>query len=215
MELEELKSIWKEQKEKELESYKVQIDEIRGLLGRKSQSAISKIKQTLRVKIAITGIVGTFCLVISGLTLFSFLKEAVFFEGFLSMKEEGILYLVLGTCLATISVFNIFSHIRISDFERSSLPIKETIEHVVKIIKGTMNLGMYSDLVVSPVILAFFAYALIYQKNLIDTGFPALIVSLVYIAGLLFSYYMNKWAMQRRFRNDLDRLKRYHEELEH
>ena len=133
---------------------------------------------------------------------------------FLNSSQVAIIYSILGVSLIIISVFNFFNHIRITDFERSSLSIKETISHVIKIIKGAMNLGTYSDLIVSPFVFAVVAFGFFYHEEVFRLDIRSLYVLLVYIGGLAFSYFTNKYAMQRRFGNDLDKLKTYLKDLE-
>jgi hypothetical protein len=212
MELEELKVLWKEEAEKEVSSHRVDVDEVRGVITRKSQSTIADLKRTLKVKVAITGITSLICLAAVVFNLTNTLSES--FGGIMDASQMGIIYSVLGVSLIIISVFNFFNHIRITDFERSSLSIKETIEHVTKIIKGAMNLGTYSDLIVSPFIFAFIAFVFFYREEVFQFDIRTLYVLLVYIAGLTFSYFTNRWGMKRRFGNDLDQLKKYQKELE-
>lgn len=212
MELEELKVLWKQEAEKEVSSHRVNVDEIRGVITRKSQSTIADLKRTLKFKVAVTGLAGLMCL---GMVIFNVTDELS--EGlmsFMSASQVAIIYSILGVSLIIISVFNFFNHVRITDFERSVLPTKETIQHVAKIIKGAMNLGTYSDLIVSPVIFAFVGYVFFYGQEVFQFDVRVLYVLLVYAGGLTFSYFTNRYAMQKRFGNDLDRLKGYLKELE-
>lgn len=212
MELEELKVLWKKETEKEVSSHRVDVDEIRGVITRKSQSTIADLKRKLKIKVAITGITSLICLAVVLFNLTDKLSES--FGDIMDASQMGIIYSVLGVSLIIISVFNFFNHIRITDFERSSLSIKETIEHVTKIIKGAMNLGTYSDLIVSPFVFAFIAFVFFYREEVFQFDIRTLYVLLVYIAGLAFSYLTNRWGMKRRFGNDLDQLKKYQKELE-
>jgi hypothetical protein len=212
MELEELKVLWKEEAEKEVSSHRVGVDEIRGVITRKSQSTIADLKRTLRLKVAVTGFAGVICLVMVVFNVTETLSEGLM--SFLNSSQVAIIYSILGVSLIIISVFNFFNHIRITDFERSSLSIKETISHVIKIIKGAMNLGTYSDLIVSPFVFAVVAFGFFYHEEVFRLDIRSLYVLLVYIGGLAFSYFTNKYAMQRRFGNDLDKLKTYLKDLE-
>jgi hypothetical protein len=212
MELEELKILWKEEADKEISARKVNVDEVRGVITRKSQSTIADLKRKLKFKVTVTGFAGVMCLTTVIFNLTESLSESL--SSFIDTSQMGIIYSVLGVSLIIISVFNFFNHIRITDFERSSLSIKETIEHVTKIIKGAMNLGTYSDLIVSPFVFAFIAFVFFYREEVFQFDIRTLYVLLVYIAGLTFSYFTNRWGMKRRFGNDLDKLKKYKRELE-
>jgi len=214
MELEELKVLWKEEVEKEVSTHKVNVDDVRGAITRKSQSTIADLKRTLLTKVVLTGITGSICIGIGFYSLFGSSEEALLLSDLMTPLQLGIMYTVLGVSLSIISVVNFFNRIRISDFEQSSLPIKETIQHVTKIIKGAMNLGTYSDLIVSPFIFAFVGYIIAFEKQFFDVEYPSLIVAGVYVAGIIFSYFSNRWGMKRRFGDDLNRLKRYLKELE-
>ena len=213
MELEELKIIWQEETEKEALAHQVSMDEVRGVITRKSQSTIAKLKRALKIKVAVTGISSLICLasVVFGLT--EPLSETLSLDQFMGPSQLAIIYTTLGVSLAIISIFNYFNHIRITDFEWSSLPIKETIEHVIKIIRGTMNLGTYSDLIVSPIVFAFVGYVFFYREEAFQLDIRMLYVALIYFAGLIFSYYTNRYAMQKRFGDHLDQLEKYQEEL--
>ena len=212
MELEELKVLWKEETEKEVSSHRVDIDEVRGVITRKSQSVIADIKRTLKIKVGVAGFAGVMCLATVIFNLTESLSEGLM--SFMDSSQVAIIYSILGVSLLIISVFNFFNHVRITDFERSSLSIKETINHVIKIIKGAMNLGTYSDLIVSPFVFAFVGYVFFYREDVFQFDIRTIYVLLVYIAGLTFSYFTNKYAMQRRFGNDLDKLKTYLKDLE-
>ncbi|MEO9887181.1 MAG: hypothetical protein ABJR05_04145 [Balneola sp.] len=212
MELEELKILWKEEAEKEVSAHKVNVDEIRGVITRKSQSTIAAVKKTMKMKVVVTGLTSIICLATVFFGLTDSLSESL--GKFMNATQMAIMYSILGVSLGTISVFNFFNHIRITDFERSVLPTKETIQHVAKIIKGAMSLGTYSDLIVSPFIFAFVGYAYFYREEVFQFDIRVLYVLLVYAGGLAFSYFTNKYAMQKRFGNDLDRLKGYLKELE-
>lgn len=212
MELEELKVLWKQEAEKEVSSHRVNVDEIRGVITRKSQSTIADLKRTLKFKVAVTGLAGLMCLAMVIFNVTEELSEGLM--SFMSASQVAIIYSILGVSLIIISVFNFFNHIRITDFERSVLPTKETIQHVAKIIKGAMNLGTYSDLIVSPVIFAFVGYVFFFGQEVFQFDIRVLYVLLVYAGGLTFSYFTNRYAMQKRFGNDLDRLKGYLKELE-
>ena len=214
MELEELKVLWKEEIKKEVSTLQINIDEVRGVITRKSQSTISDLKRTLLKKVVLTGITGSICLGIGAYNLFGSLDEALILSDFMTPIQVGIMYTTLGVSLAIISVVNFFNRFRISDFERSSLPIKETITHVIKIIKGAMNLGTYSDLIVSPLLFAFIAYLIFYQQDAFELDIRTLYVGFIYAGGLVFSYFTNRLGMKRRFGNDLDQLKKYLKELE-
>lgn len=212
MELEDLKILWKEEAEKEVSAHKVNVDEIRGVITRKSQSTIAAVKKTMKMKVVLTGLTSIICLgtVFFGLT--DSFSESL--GKFMNATQMTILYSILGISLGIISVSNFFNHIRITDFERSVLPTKETIQHVAKIIKGAMNLGTYSDLIVSPFIFGFVGYVLFYREEVFQFDVRAIYVILIYAGGLTFSYFTNKYAMKKRFGNDLDRLKWYLKELE-
>lgn len=212
MELEELKILWKEQAEKEVSSHRVDVDEIRGVITRKSQSTIADLKRTLKFKVAVTGFAGVMCLAMVIFNVTESLSEGLM--SFMNSSQVAIIYSILGVSLIIISVFNFFNHVRITDFERSSLSIKETISHVIKIIKGAMNLGTYSDLIVSPFVFAFVGYIFFYKEEVFQLDIRALYVALIYMAGLAFSYFMNMFAMKRRFGSDLDKLKTYLKDLE-
>jgi hypothetical protein len=213
MELEELKSIWKEETTKEALAHQLSMDELRGVITRKSQSTIATLKRSLRVKVAIAGISGLTCLALVVFGNNESLSEAFSLDQFMSPTQVAMIYAVLGISLVTIAVFNFFNHIRITDFERSSLPIKETIDHVIRIIKSAINLGTYSDLIVSPVVFAFVGYLYFYQQESFQFDIRVLYVSMIYVGGLIFSYFTNRYAMQKRFGNDLNQLKKYQEEL--
>lgn len=211
MELEELKVLWKKETEKEVSSHRVGVDEIRGVITRKSQSTIADLKRTLKFKVAVTGFAGIMCLAMVIFNVTESLSEGLM--SFLNSSQVAIIYSILGVSLVIISVFNFFNHVRITDFEKSSMPIKETIQHVIKIIKGAMNLGTYSDLIVSPFVFAVVAFGFFYHDEAFQFDIRTLYVVLVYLAGLAFSYFSNKYAMQRRFGNDLDKLTTYLKDL--
>tara|TARA_R110002124_G_scaffold256071_1_gene421713 strand:+ start:699 stop:1346 length:648 start_codon:yes stop_codon:yes gene_type:complete len=214
MELEELKALWKEEAEKEVSAHQVNVDEIRGVITRKSQSTISNLKRTIKMKVAITGVASIICIVTVVFNLSDSLSESLGLVRFMNPTQLAIIYTILGVSLAIISIVNFFNHIRITDFERSSLPTKETIQHVAKIIKSAMNLGTYSDLIVSPFIFAFVGYVFFYREEVFQFDIRVLYVLLIYAGGLTFSYFTNKYAMKKRFGNDLNRLKEYLKELE-
>lgn len=214
MELEELKALWKEETKKKVSTLQINIDEVRGVITRKSQSTISDLKRTLLMKVVLTGITGCICLGAGFYSLLSSSEEALFLSDLMTPIQLGIMYSILGISLSIICIVNLFNRIRITDFERSSLPIKETITHVIRIIKGAMDLGTYSDLIVSPFIFAFFAYIIMVEKQAFDMEYPILVVLGVYIVGLVFSYFTNRLGMKRRFGNDLDQLNKYLKELE-
>jgi len=213
MELEELKTLWKKETEKEVSAHQLTMDEVRGVITRKSQSTIAKLKRTLKFKVAITGLSGLFCLVMVISDLTHVLGETMLLDQFMNPNQLTVIYTTLGVSLAIISIFNLLNHIRITDFERSSLPIKETIDHVTKIIKGAKNLGTYSDLIVSPVIFAFVGYVFFYEQEVFQLDIRMMYVAMIYVAGLIFSYFTNRYAMQKRFGDDLDQLKEYQKEL--
>ncbi|MFY0698847.1 MAG: hypothetical protein JXR11_13395 [Balneola sp.] len=211
MELEELKVLWKKEVEKEVSSHRVDVDEIRGVITRKSQSTIADLKRTLKFKVTVTGFAGIMCLAMVIFNVTESLSEGLM--SFMNSSQVAIIYSILGVSLIIISVFNFFNHVRITDFEKSSMPIKETIQHVIKIIKGAKNLGTYSDLIVSPFVFAVVAFGFFYHDEAFQFDIRTLYVVLVYIAGLTFSYFTNKYAMQRRFGNDLDKLTTYLKDL--
>jgi magnesium-transporting ATPase (P-type) len=214
MELEELKTLWKVESEKEVSTHHVNLDEVRGVIARKSQSTITDVKKTMKLKVAVTGITSIICLATVFFGLTESLSENLMLDKFMNTTQMVIMYSILGISLGIIAVFNFFNHIRITDFERSVLPIKETIQHVAKIIKGAMNLGTYSDLIVSPFIFAFVGYVFFYREEVFQFDIRVFYLILVYVGGLAFSYVINKFAMQKRFGDDLDRLKGYLKELE-
>jgi len=212
MELEELKILWKEEAEKEVSAHIVNVDEVRGVITRKSQSVIADLKRKLKFKVVMTGILSLFCFVTVLFDLTEALSDGLM--GFMNSSQVAIIYSILGVSLIIISIFNFFNHVRITDFERSVLPIKETIHHVAKIIKGAMNLGTYSDLIVSPFIFGFVGYVFFFRDEVFQFDIRVLYVLFIYTIGLTFSYFSNKYAMKKRFGNDLDRLKGYLKELE-
>lgn len=214
MELEELKVLWKEDVDKEVSTHKINVDEVRGVITRKSQSTIVDVKKTMKVKVVVTGLTSMICLATVFFGLTDSLSENMMLDKFMNATQMTIMYSTLGISLGIISVFNFFNHIRITDFERSVLPTKETIQHVVKIIKGAMNLGTYSDLIVSPFIFAFVGYVFFYREEVFKFDIRVLYVILIYAGGITFSYFTNKYAMKKRFGNDLNRLKEYLKELE-
>lgn len=214
MELEELKVLWKEETEKEVSAHQVNVDEVRGVITRKSQSTIADLKRTIKVKVVVTGLSSLICLLTVFFDFIGSLSENLGLDRFMNPSQLAIIYSILGVSLAIISIFNFFNHIRITDFERSALATKETIHHVVKIIKGAINLGTYSDLIVSPFVFAFVGYVFFYREEIFQLDIRTLYVALIYAGGLIFSYLMNKFAMQRRFGKDVDRLKEYLKELE-
>ena len=212
MELEELKVLWKEEVEKEVSSHRVDVDRIRGVITRKSQSTIADLKRKLIFKVAMTGILSLFCFATVLFDLTEALSEGLM--GFMNSSQVAIIYSILGVSLIIISVFNFFNHVRITDFERSVLPTKETIQHVAKIIKGAMNLGTYSDLIVSPLIFGFVGYVFFFRDEVFQFDIRLIYVLLIYAGGLTFSYFSNRYAMKKRFGNDLERLKGYLKELD-
>ena len=214
MEFEELKALWKEETEKEVSAHQVNVDEVRGVITRKSQSTIADLKKTIKVKVVVTGLSSLICLLTVFFDFIGSLSENLGLDRFMNPSQLAIMYSILGVSLAIISIFNFFNHVRITDFERSALPTKETIQHVVKIIKGAINLGTYSDLIISPIVFAFIGYVFFYREEIFQFDIRVLYVTLIYAAGLIFSYFTNKFAMQKRFGNDLDRLKEYLKELE-
>lgn len=214
MELDDLKLIWKEEAKQLQASQKVQIDEVRGILTRKSQTTIADIKATMKYKIGMTALTGLICATVAILNGFVIEAGDHILNGLIDKVPSVFVYSLLSVSLLVICLFNFVSYIRISDFEKSSLPIKETLEFVHRIIRSVMKLGTYSDLIVSPFIFGFVAYFAFYGKSGFELDIRLLYVGLIYLGGLALSYFGNRWQMQKRYGDDADRIEGYLEELE-
>lgn len=214
MELEQLKTTWIKTSEDQVTNYQVDREEISWIISKKSNTTISNIKRNMLIKIFLTGFVGIFALSTGCIHLFGFIEEPLYLEKILTVIELGVILFTMGCILIGISITNIRFYRRIKEFESSSDSLSITLNNVNGIIESVMWLGISSDLFVTPLVTGFIAYIRLYNREAFILDSRVFALAAIFFGFGVFSFFMNRWTMHKKFGKHLDKLKSYLKELE-
>lgn len=218
MELELLKTVWEKTTEREVEGYFVSKEEVKQLIGKRSNTTISQIKRKIRNKIFMSGGIGLLLLAFAS---YVFIAEERVFDFFVSFSdpasnlEIGTFYLVFGLVICFISLFNAFSYRKILKIEKRKSDLKSSVKNILAILQNAMRVKIYSDTLIVPcTVLVLVIIDLIRGIGI----FPNATILLLFVLGGIvfatFSYFMAKYSQNKRYGSQISVLEECLEELE-
>lgn len=212
MDLIELKSTWDLLQEDVISNDKVNEERLMTSLHSKSKSEISKIKRGLRVKFVIGSVSILFA---ATLALMSMIKPAFNPLDFIFSSVESAAFLgIMALTLAAMVIFNLRAYAQIESVETSALNLKENLQQFIKAMKKAIAFNIYSDTLITPIIVTWIYYAYAFQDHPFDTDLrTSFLIILPVLTGLL-SYLLGRFMQQLKFGKYLDRLSCYMESLQ-
>lgn len=218
MELEHLKTIWREATQAEIEGYFVSREEVQRLIRKRSNTMISQIKRKIRNKIFMAGGIGLLLLVFAS---YVFIAEEPLFDFFDSFSnsgsnlEAGIFYFVFGLVVCFISAFNAFSYRKILNIEKRKSDLKSSIKNILTIVKNAMKVKIYSDALVVPcTVIALVVIDLVRGIGLFPNVTTLLLFALGAVAFAFFSFQVSKYGQKQRYGKQIQMLEEGLEELQ-
>lgn len=218
MELEQLKTVWKKTTARESEGYFVSDEEVQRLIGKRSNTTISKVKRKIKIKVFMAGGIGLLLLAFAS---YVFIAEDRVFDFFVSFSdtasnlEMGTFYLVFGLVVCFISLFNAFSYRKILKIEKRKSDLKSSIKNILAILQNAIRVKIYSDTLVVPcTVLVLIIIDLIRGIGI----FPNATILLLFVLGAVvfatFSYFLAKYSQNKRYGSQIRALEECLEELE-
>ena len=193
------------------EGYFISEENMRELIRKKSNTAISKVKRQMKQKVRYAGTISILMLTFS---IWAFNREELLFDE-VSNIEAGIFYLIFGSVIAFISLFNLYSFRKVAKIEQYESDLKTSISSVINVLKSAMNAKIFSDTFVMPftvLVLSIVAYI----RGIGAFTNPKLILfSLAVSVGLgILSYFLSKRGQCSRYERQLEALEESLQELE-
>ncbi len=211
MELEHLKSVWERTSGDLGDGYFISEDNMRVLIKKKSNTAISKVKRQMKNKIRYAGSISILMFMFS---VIAFNREELLFDK-ISNIETGIFYLIFGLVVAFISLFNAYSYRKVNQIEEYESDLKTSINSIIKVLNRAMNAKIFSDTFVMPftiIVLVIVAYI----RGIGAFTSPKLILYSLLISIVLgvLSYFFSKRGQCSRYEQQLNTLNESLKELE-
>jgi len=210
MVLEALKTAWNNIEEPS----SVGAIEIKSLIRQRSNTAVAQIKRAMRLKMIMAGISSAIALVITGIQLLPANEQPVVLEKYLSSMEVSVMFAVMGLVMLFIAATNLQAYRQIQQFERSARPLKESIKAVLSLIRRQIRLVIYSDVVFTPLIMGYVAYAQLFKNGTFELDRRVAFLLGIILAAGAFSYFYNRWSLRRKFGAAMTKLKNNITELE-
>jgi hypothetical protein len=218
MELEQLKTVWEKTTERQVEGYFVSKQEVRRLIGKRSNTTISEVKRKIRNKIFMSAGIGLLLLAFAS---YVFIAEERVFDFFVSFAdadsnfEMGTFYLVFGLVICFISLFNAFSYRKILKIEKRKSDLKSSIKNILAIVQNAIRVKIYSDTLVIPgTILVLVIIDVIRGIGI----FPNATILLLFVLGAVvfaaLSFFITKYGQNKRYGSQIRALEACLEELE-
>lgn len=214
MELDDLKAIWKEANVRHESDQLIHAKEIKALIHQKSNTTIAQVKRAMRFKIIMLCFAVTIAFIIGIIHAFPFFDPTFILEAYLSKMEISIMFFVLSLITLGLAISHFGSYKRIVQFEKSASSLKTTIINILDILKRVTKLAIYSDVFVTPLVAGYVVYAILLKEDSFTLGTHLGIVIMTASIMVVFSYFSNKWAMKRKFGNQIKQLKEHLSELE-
>lgn len=218
MEFDQLKTVWEKTTEHDVEGYFVSKQEVRQLIGKRSNTTISQLKRKIRTKVLMAGCVGVLLLIFGSYVLiakepvFDLLKPLIPSQSNLAM---GTFYLVFGLVVSFISVFNAFSYRNILNIEKRKSDLKSSIKNILKIVQKAMRVKIYSDTIVVPAtILVLVIIDIIEDIGIFPNTTSPILFALGAVVFAIFSYLLTKYGQNKRYGSQIRALQTCLEELE-
>jgi hypothetical protein len=214
MELEQMKTIWKTESESHFSNQQIDKQTIGSVMKQQSHNTLAIIKRKMKFKVLKAGAFGLFAIILGFLFLFGVLDEPLSVAEFLTVNETGYILMLMGIVLGVVAVVNHLSYKRIHQFEKSSEPLKQTLNQTVDILLKVMSIGIYSDVIFVPLIAGFASYIWLFQRNGLALDSRLFYLALLTGGIAVLSYMIASRLMQKKHGDNLQRLKGYILELE-
>lgn len=206
MEVNEIKTLWQQTSGDQMEHFWQNEDNIRTLINNKSQSEIAVIKRTMVNKCWISGIVSSMAVVMSLVHLMGLSQKPLVFESYLGIEASGFLFLLMGIVIAGISIFNGLASRRINWEQAAGEPLKYALIRITEIFRLKINLETATDTIFTPLVAGIVSYLVLFGHE--GLAWDIRVLYVVFITALvgIAAYFINRWLMQNRFNENLNRL---------
>ncbi len=208
MELLELQLAWQSWSDQDIQNYRVDETVISQSLTKQSQSEIALIKRAMRIKFFVGGLAA---LTAIGLSLFSWIKPV---ELDFSPVEASALFAVLALSIMIMLSFNYRAFLGLQKVQASSLDLKSSLSQVIRLIRNVMNINVYSDALMTPVLVVWITYANISTRGEFLWNKHGWILAGLALGLFCFSYFFQRYTQQLKFGRYVDRLQSYLDTLE-
>jgi len=211
MELLELQSIWtivqRESTVKVLNPKQVQ-----ETIHRKSKLERNIIRRALRIKLIIGSMVNGLCLLlIVGVVVAP--DQFNTLDYLFSSQETLVLFTSLFLSLSTMLSVNFRAYRKIVRQERSAAPIQQALSGLIRIMRTTMRVNIYSDAIMSPIVFTWMLYAYGAREGAItlEQHWWVLVIFALFLGVITFFY--QRYAQHLKFGRYVQRLQEYVDEL--
>lgn len=147
MEINDLKSVWKKANDREKPGYWVSEEDIRDVIGNKSNTTMAAIARALKWKIRTS----SFGVLVSLASIIIMLNandgpDKTYFFGLLDTPEQFAVAMgLLGLVLLRFSVVLRLRYRQIRKYEMTAFALRESIDSARKAVKNVIRTGTYSD----------------------------------------------------------------------
>ncbi len=213
MELVELKSVWQlvnaDIKEKDFVDDKILIDTIH----QKSETELGKIRIALKIKLIVGSLVGILGLALL-LGLFIAPQKFNTLDSIFSEYETMVFYSTLIISLSAMLWFNYQSYKKVAASETQALTLKESLDMVIQAMKKSIRFNIYSDALMSPIVLTWLVYAYVYHDRNFEFDLLGIIILILPILVGYLAYFVQRYTQKLRFGKYVDKLESYLYELQ-
>jgi hypothetical protein len=208
IELEDLKNIWKDNIDSNIDRQRLEQDKIRELLSQQSASIIDKLRRNLQLEIVMFFI----CLVLIASVPFYF-----------SNKEVTLLCaVVLVFIFIPYFIYYIKKYLEIKRFYSYHQDIKTSLKQVIAQMEKYLNIYFWGSLLLTPVSGFISGLAILYEMKALgflvyfdafSSGTLSVVLSFALLLTLI-SYPVMKWYIRKLYGQHLEKLKSCLKELE-
>lgn len=215
MEINDLKSVWKKANDREKPGYWVSEEDVRDMIGKKSNTTLADILRALKFKIRTSsiGVVVSLAAVIFALNVHDGPDKRYLFGLLETAGQFAVAMGLLGTVLLRFSVVLRLRYRQIRNYETTDLSLRDSIENAIKVVNDVIRSGTYSDTFGMTVLVLWVSYIRMFGTDAFQVD-----VRLVYLllAGLtvpLVLYFTSRRLHQNKYRHFVEALERYRNEL--
>ncbi len=212
MELDELKSHWKEISLREQEQ-SIDRTEIHQMITMQSKSLISSATRRLRTKVRSGTIVGILTLLLGLVTLFVKDDQTSMLDAYIPHATRYYMMTFMSLFILFIAWYNRKQYLKLLVLEQSTTNLREALDSTIQRLNSVMKASVLSDTIGAPIIVLWITYIQLYwgAPFIIDTRVLALVG--ITIASIPVIYFVARQGQRSKYGSHLHELKQCLSEL--
>jgi len=213
MELLGLKTIWQSITANTIEKDIVEERFVSKTIHSKSNAEVSKIKRVMLFKLVFGSLAGIMTILFAILSITNPAK-VTFFNSIFSPSEYTIFFGSMALSISVMVILNYRAFRVITKFQTSSTNLKDSLARVIKVMENAMKLNIYSDALMTPIIVTWMTYAKVFSERELTLKLGVIVLVVVPLLTFSFSYFFQSYSQKLKFGNFVSRLKSYLKSLE-